>query len=133
MKETAYSISGGLFILQWARLSDKIGRKPVFLLGLVGVVLSAICFGLSTSFQMIVLSRIILGVLNVTETVLRSSMGDVLAEDDFARAVAWLPGVWCISAISGRVLCLILSNVLSSLTYTYMEQSVNRRITFTSS
>lgn len=75
----------------------------MLLIGLGGVTLSAICLGLSKTIQMIVLSRILAGVFNANYTVLRSSMGDVLSQKDFARMIAWLPAVWCISAISGYV------------------------------
>jgi MFS family permease len=42
-------------VLLWTRLSDHIGRKPVLLLSLVGVIVSIIAFGLSRSFWALVL------------------------------------------------------------------------------
>lgn len=42
-------------VLQWSRLSDHIGRKPVLLLGLLGTVVSTICFGFSRSLWALVL------------------------------------------------------------------------------
>ena len=42
-------------MLQWNRLSDHIGRKPVLLICLIGVIISVIGFGLSRSFWAIVL------------------------------------------------------------------------------
>jgi MFS family permease len=42
-------------ILQWSRLSDSIGRKPVLLCGLAGTIISIILFGLSRSFLALVL------------------------------------------------------------------------------
>ena len=41
-------------VLQWSRLSDKIGRKPVLLCGLLGTVASSLLFGLSRSFTALV-------------------------------------------------------------------------------
>lgn len=37
-------------VMQWSRLSDRIGRKPVILIGLSGLCVSMTCFGLSTTF-----------------------------------------------------------------------------------
>lgn len=39
-----------LFVFQWSRLSDHIGRKPVLLVGVAGLFLSMISFGLSKTF-----------------------------------------------------------------------------------
>lgn len=54
----------GLFVLQWGRVSDKIGRRPVLLVGLFGLFASMISFGLSKSFVAIIGSRVIAGILN---------------------------------------------------------------------
>lgn len=42
-------------VLQWSRLSDHIGRKPVLLLGLLGTVVSTVLFGFSRSLWALVL------------------------------------------------------------------------------
>ena len=39
-----------MFIMQWARISDRIGRKPVLLTGVGGLGISMLCFGLSKTF-----------------------------------------------------------------------------------
>lgn len=48
----------------WGRLSDKIGRKPVLLTGLVGTALSMILFGFARSIPMALLARALGGLLN---------------------------------------------------------------------
>ena len=42
---------------QWGKLSDRIGRRPVLMMGLSGVVLSTTCFGLSNSLWAALISR----------------------------------------------------------------------------
>lgn len=42
-------------ILHWSRLSDRIGRRPVILMGLFGLILSMCMFGLSKAFWSVVL------------------------------------------------------------------------------
>ena len=41
-------------MLQWSRLSDHIGRKPVILIGISGTTLSILAFGLSRNFWALV-------------------------------------------------------------------------------
>jgi MFS family permease len=36
-------------VLQWSRLSDHIGRKPILLMSLLGSAISTVLFGLSRS------------------------------------------------------------------------------------
>lgn len=48
----------------WGRISDRIGRKPVILLGLIGFAVSFIMVGLSTEMWMLYVSQIIGGGLS---------------------------------------------------------------------
>ncbi|EEB94767.1 hypothetical protein MPER_06365, partial [Moniliophthora perniciosa FA553] len=54
--ESLFSVTEALTVFHWARLSDKIGRKPVFLIGLAGSAISTLCFGLQKSFGGLVLA-----------------------------------------------------------------------------
>jgi len=45
-----YFAAEAVTVLQWNRLSDHIGRKPVFLSGILGTALCITLFGLSRSF-----------------------------------------------------------------------------------
>jgi MFS family permease len=51
----------GLF---WGRMSDKIGRKPVLLFGLLGTALSSLVFGFAPSFAVALFARALGGALN---------------------------------------------------------------------
>jgi MFS family permease len=44
-----------LTVLRWSRLSDRIGRKPVLVIGLSGACISMLCFGLSMTFWSLVI------------------------------------------------------------------------------
>ncbi|MBS1253912.1 MAG: Tetracycline resistance protein, class B [Anaerolineales bacterium] len=48
----------------WGRQSDKRGRKPVILIGLVGFSVSFLLFGLATSLRMLFAARILGGILS---------------------------------------------------------------------
>ncbi len=46
-------------MLQWSRLSDYVGRKPVLLCGLLGTIIASVLFGLSRSFSALVLRYVV--------------------------------------------------------------------------
>lgn len=58
IQESVFFLTEAMFVLQWARISDYIGRKPVLLTGMAGLCMSMICFGLSKTFLHLVLRYI---------------------------------------------------------------------------
>jgi MFS family permease len=48
----------------WGRISDRIGRKPVLIFGLVGTAMSMIIFGFARSLPVAIFARIVGGALN---------------------------------------------------------------------
>ncbi|MFQ5856469.1 MAG: MFS transporter [Anaerolineae bacterium] len=59
-----YSIVQFFFAPIWGQTSDKLGRKPVMLIGLLGFSLSFLIFGLATSLWMLFAARILGGILS---------------------------------------------------------------------
>jgi MFS family permease len=55
--EALFTFSQFMTILQWGRLSDRIGRKPVIIFGMAGASVSVLAFGLSKTFIMMVVAR----------------------------------------------------------------------------
>ncbi|KAN0136079.1 major facilitator superfamily [Lactarius tabidus] len=77
--------------LYWNRLSDHIGRKPILLLCLFGVSVSAIVFGLSRSFWALVLSRALHGSMKGYMGIVTSMMAELTNETNAARGFSMLP------------------------------------------
>lgn len=48
----------------WGRISDRVGRKPVLLVGLAGTALSMIVFGFATNLPIALFGRALGGLLN---------------------------------------------------------------------
>jgi len=48
----------------WGKVSDQLGRRPVFLIGLIGFGISFVIFGLAQSLTMIYVARILGGLLS---------------------------------------------------------------------
>ena len=59
-----YSLMQFLFSPLWGRLSDRVGRKPVLLVGLVGMAVSFVFFGLARALWMLFAARILGGLLS---------------------------------------------------------------------
>ena len=89
----------------WGRISDKFGRKPVLIMGLVGTAVSMISFGLSTSIQGAILARALGGLLNGNVGVLQTTVAELVTEKEHQpRAYSIMPFVWCLGSIIGPAL-----------------------------
>ncbi|KAG1856207.1 MFS multidrug-resistance DHA1 sub-family [Suillus tomentosus] len=98
-----------LTVLHWSRISDHIGRKPVILTGLFGLSISMYCFGLSTTFSGLVLSRALNGALNGNVGVIKSMMVDITDSTNLAQAYAYMPLAWSTGGTIGPLVGGLLS------------------------
>jgi MFS family permease len=73
----------GEFIMapQWARISDRIGRKPTLLIGSLGAMFSALLFGFSNSLPMAIAARTFAGLLNPNLGVVKTFVGELVRKD----------------------------------------------------
>jgi MFS family permease len=89
----------------WGRISDKVGRKPVLIFGLVGTALSMILFGFATNLQTAVIARALGGLLNGNVGVLQTTVAELVTlREHQPRAYSIMPFVWCLGSIIGPVL-----------------------------
>ncbi|KMY52673.1 major facilitator transporter [Bacillus sp. FJAT-27231] len=59
-----YSLMQLLFAPMWGRISDRIGRKPVIMIGILGLSLSFFLMGFSSALWMLFVARIVGGILS---------------------------------------------------------------------
>ncbi len=59
-----YSMMQFIFAPVWGRISDRVGRKPVLMVGLLGYVIGQTLFGLAGSLWMLFAARTIAGILS---------------------------------------------------------------------
>ncbi|KAG2342106.1 MFS general substrate transporter [Suillus weaverae] len=102
--ESLFFVAQALTVLRWSRLSDRIGRKPVLVIGLSGACISILCFGLSTSFWGLVISRCMCGFLNGNVGVMKTMMGELTDSTNMAQGFALFPIVWCIGGFLGPLM-----------------------------
>ncbi|OCF36653.1 hypothetical protein I316_01906 [Kwoniella heveanensis BCC8398] len=108
--ESVFAFVQFFTVYHWAKLSDKIGRKPVILFGLAGVAFSGSIFGLATSFWMMILFRSLSGALNGNVAVIRAAIGDMTDETNSTEAFAMYGLTWTVGAIMGNGLGGLLSH-----------------------
>lgn len=102
--ESLFFATQALTILQWSRTSDRIGRKPVLLLGIFGLSLSMFCFGLSRTLLGLILSRCITGALNGNIGVMKSMMGELTDSTNMAQGFSLMPIAWSLGATLGPMI-----------------------------
>ncbi|KAF4613857.1 hypothetical protein D9613_007964 [Agrocybe pediades] len=102
--ESLFFLTEAITVFQWSRTSDRIGRKPVMMIGMIGTMLSMLCFGLSRTFVTLVISRCLCGLLNGNIGVIKSTMGELTDNTNRADAFALMPAVWALGATMGPLL-----------------------------
>ncbi|KZT38806.1 MFS general substrate transporter [Sistotremastrum suecicum HHB10207 ss-3] len=102
--ESLFFVAEALMVLHWGRLSDKIGRKPVLTIGVMGLATSMLSFGLSKTFWALVVSRSLAGALCGNVGVIKCSMAEMCDDTNLADVVAFLPIVWPVGSTIGPLI-----------------------------
>ncbi|KAF9513210.1 hypothetical protein BS47DRAFT_1458986, partial [Hydnum rufescens UP504] len=108
--QSTFYLTECLCVLQWGRLSDVIGRRPVICIALLGVTLSITCFGLSRTFGALILSRSLAGLTSGNIAVIKSAIGGLADSTDVLQAFQYLPLCWNIGQTIGSLIGGYLSN-----------------------
>jgi MFS family permease len=72
----------------WGRISDRIGRRPVLLIGLTGSAMSYVLWVFSADFTLFLVSRLIAGVMTGNVSVANAAVSDITTPDTRARGMA---------------------------------------------
>jgi MFS family permease len=88
----------------WGRLSDRIGRRPVLLVGLFGSAASYVLFGVARSLTVLFVSRIVAGATGATVHVAQAALADETPPDRRAGAMGWLGAAFGVAFIVGPAL-----------------------------
>ncbi|KAF8896549.1 major facilitator superfamily multidrug-resistance, DHA1 sub-family [Infundibulicybe gibba] len=108
--ESVFFFTEALTVLCWGRLSDRIGRRPVLLLGPLGLSLAMFGFGASQGFWPLVVYRSLQGVFNGNIGVSKSVTAEITDATNIADAFAIMPMVWSVGVTVGPILGGVLSN-----------------------
>lgn len=75
---SAYAVAEALTSMIWGVISDHYGRKPVVLIGLCGVAISSLIFGLAQSYWVALLARFVGGALNGNVSVMQTMVAEMV-------------------------------------------------------
>lgn len=94
----------------WGRLSDRIGRRPVILLGLASSALSYLLFALARDYWVLLLSRVLAGGLGATVNVAQAYLADITPPAGRARAMGMIGMAFGLGFIIGPALAAMTSH-----------------------
>lgn len=97
----SFSLMQFLLAHWWGRLSDRIGRRPVLLVGLGGSAVSYLLFALAQDFWLLLLSRLVAGGMGATVNVAQAYLADITPASDRARAMGLIGAAFGLGFVAG--------------------------------
>ena len=108
----SYSIMQFIFAPLWGRLSDRVGRKPVFLIGITGFALAFVFQGIAPNLVFFIVARSIAGILSAaTLPTAMAYIADITPPQERSRNMGMLGAAMGMGMIFGPTLGGILSSV----------------------
>ena len=98
---SAYSIMQFIFAPVLGRLSDRIGRRPVIMLGLLGSSLSYVIYGFTDSFAGLLISRAVHGACAATISTAQAYVADTTEESKRAHAMGMMGAAFGLGFVLG--------------------------------
>ncbi|CCC10261.1 hypothetical protein SMACR_02839 [Sordaria macrospora] len=97
-----FSVAQSMSAVPWGRASDRFGRKPIILIGLMSTMICFVVWGLSTSLTMAITVRFIMGAGNGNVGILRTMVAEMVPEKELQpKAFSLMPLVWSIGSVFG--------------------------------
>lgn len=106
---TSFSLMQFLFAPLWGRISDRTGRRPIILLGLMGSAVSYLLFGLANSLVMLFISRISAGIAGANISTAQAYIADSTHSENRAKGMGLVGAAYGLGFIFGPALGGILS------------------------
>ena len=95
--------------LAWGRLSDRLGRRPVLLAGLVTSLVAYLLFARATSLTALVAARALHGIGSGTAGVVLATIADSAPQAARARLFGHLGAATSLGAVAGPLLVMLLT------------------------
>ncbi len=96
-----YSLMQFLFSPFWGKLSDRVGRRPILLMSLMGSSLSYLFFAFSTEFWMLLSARAFAGFFGANISVAMAYIADVTDEKNRSKGMGLIGAAFGLGFIMG--------------------------------
>ena len=106
---TSFSLMQFLFSPIWGRWSDRIGRKPIILIGLLGSCLSYVTMALAPSLTLLFVARIVGGIAGANIPTAQAYIADVTTPENRAKGMGRVGAAFGLGFIFGPALGGLLS------------------------
>ncbi|KAJ2853363.1 hypothetical protein J3B02_003178 [Coemansia erecta] len=101
---TSFSVCQTLMVMHWGRLSDRIGRKPVIMIGLVGNLISSILLGTSKTFKAAIIARSFNGLMAGNVVVVKTMVAEISDSTNRPRMMAMIPLMFNLGSVAGSAI-----------------------------
>src|SRR3954468_1852543 len=108
---STYSVAQFIFAPVWGRISDRVGRRPILLLGLTGSVAGYTVFGLAGTLWLLFVGRAAMGIFGATIPTAQAAVADVTSPQDRAKGMGLIGAAIGLGFILGPALGGVLSNL----------------------
>ena len=106
----SFSLMQFLLAPWWGRLSDRVGRRPVILLGLASSAVSYLLFAMAGDYWLLLLSRVLAGGVGATVNVAQAYFADITPPAARARAMGLIGMAFGLGFIIGPALAALTSH-----------------------
>ncbi|MBF0273176.1 MAG: MFS transporter [Magnetococcales bacterium] len=96
-----YSIMQFLCAPYWGQLSDRIGRRPTLLLGLMGSALSYLAYGLANALWILFAARAAAGVMGANIAVAQAALADLSPPGERSKAMGLIGAAFGLGFVIG--------------------------------
>ncbi|HEX5580518.1 MAG TPA: MFS transporter [Gemmatimonadaceae bacterium] len=100
----SYSVAQLLSAPLWGRFSDRYGRRPALLVGLVASAIAYVVFAYADSLWLLFASRVVQGAGGGTVGVIQAYVADATRPEDRAKSLGWLSAATNLGVAIGPVL-----------------------------
>ena len=113
-----YALAQTVSAPMWGGLSDRIGRKPVIGVGMLGYAVSLLLFGLATSFRTLFLARCFSGILSsATAAASMAYIGDSVSAEERSKNMGQVGAAMSTGTVVGPLIGGTLSGISIALPF----------------
>ena len=98
---SSFSVAQLIVAPMWGRFSDRYGRRPAILAGLLVSGIAYVIFAYSRSVPLLLLSRVVQGLGGGTIGVVQAYVADASEPSERTKSLGWLSAVTSLGAVAG--------------------------------